>query len=180
MQEASAKLTQSSDVDALIEQARAKARTAHAQVRTAEAARDLAALELSYTKIVAPQRGTASKKTIAVGQMVAPGQTIVQLVTTQSSWITGNFRETQIGGMRVGQATEIEIDAFPGVKFHGEVESFSGATGARFSLLPPDNATGNFTKVVQRVPVRIHLHDIPTGVALRPGMSAELSVNTRK
>ena len=180
VQEANAKLTQSSDVDALIEQARAKARTAHAQVRTAEAARDLAALELSYTKIVAPQRGTASKKTIAVGQMVAPGQTIVQLVTTQSSWITGNFKETQIGGMRVGQPTEIEIDAYPGVKFHGEVESFSGATGARFSLLPPDNATGNFTKVVQRVPVRIHLHDIPTGVALRPGMSAELSVNTRK
>ena len=180
VQEANAKLTQSSDVDALIEQARAKARTAHAQVRTAEAARDLAALELSYTKIVAPERGTASKKTIAVGQMVAPGQTIVQLVTTQSSWITGNFKETQIGEMRVGQATEIEIDAYPGVKFHGEVESFSGATGARFSLLPPDNATGNFTKVVQRVPVRIHLHDIPTGIALRPGMSAELSVNTRK
>lgn len=180
VQEANAKLTQSSDVDALIDQARAKARTARAQVRTAEAARDLAALELSYTKILAPQRGTASRKTIAVGQMVAPGQTIVQIVTAQTAWVTGNFKETQIGGMRAGQATEIEVDAYPGVKFHGEVESFSGATGARFSLLPPDNATGNFTKVVQRVPVRIHLHDIPSGVALRPGMSAELSVDTRK
>ena len=181
VQEANAKLTQSSDVDALIDQARAKARTAHAQVRTAEAARDLAALELSYTKIVAPQRGTASKKTIAVGQMVSPGQTIVQIVTAaQSSWVTGNFKETQVGGMRVGQATEVEIDAYPGVKLHGEVESFSGATGARFSLLPPDNATGNFTKVVQRVPVRIKLHDIPQSVLLRPGMSAELSVDTRK
>ncbi len=180
VQEANAKLTQSSDVDALIDQARAKARTAHAQVRTAEAARDLAALELTYTKIVAPQRGTASKKTIAVGQMVAPGQAIVQLVTTQSSWVTGNFKETQLGAMRVGSPTEVEIDAYPGVKLHGEVESFSGATGARFSLLPPDNATGNFTKVVQRIPVRIKLHDLPQGMLLRPGMSAELSVDTRK
>jgi membrane fusion protein, multidrug efflux system len=180
VQEANAKLTQSSDVDALIDQARARARTAHAQVRTAEAARDLAALDLTYTKIVAPQRGTASKKTIAVGQMVAPGQTIVQLVTAQAAWVTGNFKETQLGGMRVGQPTEVEIDAYPGVKLHGEIESFSGATGARFSLLPPDNATGNFTKVVQRVPVRIHLHDLPAEVLLRPGMSAELSVNTRK
>lgn len=180
VQEANAKLTQSSDVDALIDQARAKARTAHAQVRTAEAARDLAALELSYTKIVAPARGTASKKTISVGQMVAPGQTVVQLVPAESAWITGNFKETQIGKMRVGQPTEVEIDAYPGVKFHGEIESFSGATGARFSLLPPDNATGNFTKVVQRVPVRIRLHDVPPNVALRPGMSVDLSVDTRK
>jgi membrane fusion protein (multidrug efflux system) len=180
VQEANAKLTQSSDVDALIDQARAKARTAHAQVRTAEAARDLAALELTYTKILAPQRGTASKKTISVGQMVAPGQTIVQLVTAQSSWVTGNFKETQLGGMRVGEPTEVEIDAYPGVKLHGEIESFSGATGARFSLLPPDNATGNFTKVVQRIPVRIKLHDVPQGILLRPGMSAELSVDTRK
>jgi membrane fusion protein, multidrug efflux system len=180
VQEANAKLTQSSDVDALIDQARAKARTAHAQVRTAEAARDLAALELSYTKIVAPQRGTASKKTIAVGQMVSPGQTIVQIVTSQTSFVTGNFKETQVGHMRVGQTTEVEIDAYPGVKLHGEVESFSGATGARFSLLPPDNATGNFTKVVQRVPVRIKLHDIPQSVLLRPGMSVEISVDTRK
>jgi membrane fusion protein (multidrug efflux system) len=179
VQEANAKLTQSSDVDALIDQARAKARTAHAQVRTAEAARDLAALDLTYTKIVAPQRGTASRTT-EVGQMVAPGQTIVQLVTAQAAWVTGNFKETQLGGMRVGQPTEVEIDAYPGVKLHGEIESFSGATGARFSLLPPDNATGNFTKVVQRVPVRIRLHDVPADVLLRPGMSAELSVNTRK
>jgi membrane fusion protein (multidrug efflux system) len=180
VQEANAKLTQSSDVDALIDQARAKARTAHAQVRTAEAARDLAALELTYTKILAPQRGVASKKTISAGQMVAPGQTIVQIVTAQTAWVTGNFKETQLGKMRVGQATEVEIDAYPGMKLQGEIESVSGATGARFSLLPPDNATGNFTKVVQRVPVRIRLHDIPQSVLLRPGMSAELSVDTRK
>ncbi|MEP7121339.1 MAG: HlyD family secretion protein [Byssovorax sp.] len=180
VQEANAKLTQSSDVDALIAQARAKARTAHAQVRTAEAARDLAALELAYTRILAPQRGVASKKTISAGQMVATGQTIVQIVTAQTSWVTGNFKETQLGHMRVGQATEVEVDAYPGVKLHGEIESVSGATGARFSLLPPDNATGNFTKVVQRVPVRIRLHDIPQSVLLRPGMSAELSVDTRK
>jgi membrane fusion protein (multidrug efflux system) len=180
IQEAAARLRQSSDVDVLIEQARSRARTARAQVAVAQAARDLAALDVSYTRIVAPQAGYVSKKTVAVGQMVSMGQGIVQLVPDQSPWITGNFKETQIQRMKVGQPAEITVDAFSGVTLHGEVESFSAATGARFTLLPPDNASGNYTKVVQRVPVRIHIKDLPQGMALRPGMSVDLTVDTGK
>jgi len=178
--EASARVQQTSNVDALIEQARSRARMARAQVSVSQAARDLVALDLSYTKIYAPQDGLVSKKTIAVGQMLQPGQGIVQLVPTEKLWITGNFKETQVAKMRVGQPAEVEIDAFPGVTLHGEVESFSAATGARFTLLPPDNATGNFTKVVQRLPVRIHLKEIPPGITLRPGLSVDVTVNTNK
>ena len=180
IQEASARLQQSSNVDALIEQARSRARTAHAQVAVSKAVRDLAALDLSYTRIVAPEDGLVSKKTIEVGQMVNPGQGIVQLVPTRDLWITGNFKETQIHKMHVGQPAHVEIDAFPGVTLHGEVESLSAATGARFTLLPPDNASGNYTKVVQRVPVRIHVKEIPSGITLRPGMSVDVSVDTNK
>jgi membrane fusion protein (multidrug efflux system) len=178
--EASARAQQAGEVDALIAQAHARARTAHAQVAVAKAARDVAALELSYTKITAPQDGVVSKKTIGVGQMVAAGQGVVQLVPARDVWVTGNFKETQLAKMRVGQPAHVEVDAFPGVTLHGEVESFSAATGARFSLLPPDNASGNYTKVVQRVPVRVRLKDVPPNVALRPGMSVELVVDTKK
>ncbi|MFO0760997.1 MAG: HlyD family secretion protein [Byssovorax sp.] len=180
VQEASARVTQTSNVDALVAQARARAKMAHAQVETARAARDLAALDLSYTKILAPQDGVVSKKSVSVGQMLAAGQPVAQLVPAQDLWVTGNFKETQLGHMHTGQPATVEIDAFPGVELTGEVESFSAATGARFALLPPDNATGNFTKVVQRVPVRVRLREHPASVALRPGMSVELTVDTRK
>jgi membrane fusion protein (multidrug efflux system) len=180
VQEASARAQQAGDIDALIKQAQARARTAHAQAAVAKATRDLAALDLSYTKIVAPQDGVVSKKTAGVGQMIAAGQGIVQLVPATQIWITGNFKETQIAKMRVGQPAKIEIDAFPGFALHGEVESFSAATGARFSLLPPDNASGNFTKVVQRVPVRVKLDKLPPGLVLRPGLSVDLTIDTRK
>jgi membrane fusion protein, multidrug efflux system len=180
VKEANARVQQVSDVDALINQARARARTAHAQVTVAKTVRDLAALELSYTKILAPQDGFISKKTIGVGQMIQTGQGIVQLVPTREVWITGNFKETQLAHMRSGQPAHATVDAFSGVTVHGEVESFSAATGARFSLLPPDNASGNYTKVVQRVPVRIKLKDVPAGVVLRPGMSVDLVVDTNK
>ncbi|XXX73009.1 HlyD family secretion protein [Sorangium sp. So ce134] len=180
VEEANARVQQASNVDALIAQARARARVAHAQVETAQAARDLAALELSYTRIVAPQDGTVSKKTLSVGQMVSPGQAVGMLVPARQVWVTGNFKETQLARMHVGQPARVSVDAYPGVTVEGEVESFSAATGARFSLLPPDNATGNFTKVVQRVPVRIRLHDAPPDLALRPGMSVELTVDASK
>jgi membrane fusion protein (multidrug efflux system) len=176
--EASARLRQSSDVDVVKQQAEAKARAAHAQVETAKASRDLAALELSYTKIFAPHEGVVSKKNIHQGQSVAASQPIVQLVTP-GVWITANFKETQVGAMTVGQPVHITVDAFHGREFEGEVESLSGATGSRFTLLPPDNASGNYTKVVQRVPVRIRVREVPAGVALRPGMSAEITVDTR-
>jgi len=177
--EAKAKAKISSDVDTQIKLAQARAAAAHAQVETAKAARNLAALDLSYTKILAPSDGVVSKKSINVGQMLSPGQSIVQLVTDKL-WVTGNFKETQIAKMRVGQPAKIEVDAFGGTELDGEVESFSGATGAKFTLLPPDNATGNFTKVVQRVPVRVRLREVPAGIALRPGMSVDLTVDTRK
>jgi membrane fusion protein (multidrug efflux system) len=147
-------------------------------VQTAQATRDLAAIDLSYTKIVAPRDGEASKRTINVGQMVGAGQTIVMIVPTDELWITGNFKETQLAKMRAGQPAEFSVDAFGGFKGTGKLESFSGATGAKFSLLPPDNATGNYTKVVQRVPVRVRIEGAP-GVALRPGMSVELTIDTR-
>ncbi len=177
--EAKAKAKISNDVGTQIQLAQARAKAAHAQVETAKAARDLAALDLSYTKIIAPNDGVVSKKSINVGQMLSPGQSIVQLVTDKL-WVTGNFKETQVAKMRVGQSASVEVDAFSGTSIEGEVESFSGATGAKFTLLPPDNATGNFTKVVQRLPGRVRLHELPAGVALRPGMSVDLTVDTRK
>ena len=177
--EAQAKAKSSNDVDTQIKLAEARAKAAHAQVDTAKAARDLAALDLSYTKIFAPSDGVLSKKSINVGQMLSPGQSIVQLVPDKL-WVTGNFKETQVANMRVGQPATIEVDAFSGTSIEGEVESFSGATGAKFTLLPPDNATGNFTKVVQRLPVRVRIHELPPGITLRPGMSVDLTVNTRK
>ena len=177
--EAKAKAKISNDVATQIHLAQAHAKAAHAQVDTAKAARDLAALDLSYAKIFAPNEGVVSKKSINVGQMLSPGQSIVQLVTDKL-WVTANFKETQVAKMRVGQPASIEVDAFGGTSIAGEVESFSGATGAKFTLLPPDNATGNFTKVVQRVPVRVRLHELPAGIALRPGMSVDLTVDTRK
>lgn len=176
--EASAKAEQAADVDTVVKQARARAKSTHAQVDAAKAAVDLALLDVSYTKILAPHDGIASKKTIAVGQTVVAGQTIAQLVTP-SLWITGNFKETQVAEMHVGQHASIEVDAFPGVKIQGALESFSGATGSRFTLLPPDNASGNFTKVVQRLPVRVKLVDVPKGIELRPGMSVDLTIDTR-
>src|SRR5450432_774229 len=177
--EAKAKAKSSNDVDTQIHLAQARAKAAHAQVETAKAARDLAALDLSYAKIVAPSDGVVSKKSINVGQMLSPGQSIVQVVTDKL-WVTGNFKETQVAKMRVGQPATVEIDAFSGTDLEGEIESFSGATGAKFTLLPPDNATGNFTKVVQRLPVRVRFKEVPAGLLLRPGMSVDLTVDTRK
>jgi membrane fusion protein (multidrug efflux system) len=177
--EASARVKQSSLVEPLVRQAEARAAAAHAEVATAQAARDLAAIDMSYTKIRAPADGVVSKKTLNEGQAVAVGQAIVQVVTGHN-WVTANFKETQVGHMRAGQTAEFTVDAYPGVKFAGDVESLSGATGARFTLLAPDNASGNFTKVVQRVPVRVRIHDVPAGFPLRPGMSVDLTVDARK
>jgi membrane fusion protein (multidrug efflux system) len=175
--EAKAKLSQSDQVEALTREAQARAEQAHAAIATAEAAKALAELDLSYTKIYAPADGVVSKKMLSIGQNIAAGQSIVQLVPN-NLWITANFKETQLDRMRVGQPVEIKVDAYPGRTLHGRIESFSGATGARFALLPPDNATGNFTKVVQRVSVRVHVDHTPDGVDLRPGLSAVVDVDT--
>jgi len=175
--EAQAKLSQSDQVDAIIREASARADQAHAAVETAKAQKTLAALELSYTKIYAPQAGVVSKKNVNLGQSVSVGQSIVQLVPN-TLWVTANFKETQIDRMRIGQPVSVRVDAYPELKLSGLVESFSGATGSRFALLPPDNATGNFTKVVQRLSVRVRLADLPGDIALRPGMSVEVHVDT--
>ncbi|MCL2777868.1 MAG: HlyD family secretion protein [Polyangiaceae bacterium] len=179
VEEASAKVEQAKEVDVYIAQAEARAKAAHAQVEQLKAVRDLAALDLSYTKITAPSDGVVSKKSVVIGQMLSIGSPIVQLVPTQAVWITANFKETQVGDMRVGQPAEAVVDTFPGITIRGQVESFSAGTGARFALLPPDNATGNFTKVVQRIPVRIKLLDVPQSITLRAGMNVDLTVNTR-
>jgi membrane fusion protein, multidrug efflux system len=181
--EASARYGQANEtLPSQVAEARARAASAKARVATAEALRDLAQLDLSYTKIFAPHAGTVSKRSVAEGQLVSAGQAVVMLVPDARQhgavWVTGNFKETQLVHMRIGQPATMTIDAY-GRELHGKVESFSGATGARFALLPPDNATGNFTKVVQRVPVRIKLDEFPADLALMPGLSVELTVNTR-
>ncbi|HEX6630269.1 MAG TPA: HlyD family efflux transporter periplasmic adaptor subunit, partial [Gemmatimonadaceae bacterium] len=114
------------------------------------------------------------------GQLVQPGQPLLSIVADTGVWVTANFKETQLADIRVGSKAEIEVDAYPGCTVQATVESIGSATGARFALLPPDNATGNFTKVVQRVPVRLHVvRGCDASHPLRPGMSTEVSVVTR-
>lgn len=146
-------------------------------VNQREADIDFAKLQLSYTSVTAPSAGVASKKNIQVGQLVQPGQTLFSIVNENSLYITANFKETQLTNLKNGQKVEIKVDAFPDLKLNGEVYNFSPATGAKFSLLPPDNATGNFVKVVQRIPVKIKINaDKETLAKLRPGMSVDVSV----
>jgi membrane fusion protein (multidrug efflux system) len=141
---------------------------------------DFAKLQLSYTVIIAPATGIVSKRSIQLGQLVQTGQTLLAIVNDKGVYITANFKETQLEHLQVGEKVDIVADAFPDKKVPGSVESFSGATGAKFSLLPPDNATGNFVKVVQRVPVRIKLEaDSSFTDLLRPGMSVQVVVHTK-
>jgi membrane fusion protein (multidrug efflux system) len=143
---------------------------------------DYAKLQLSYTVITAPTDGIISKKTIQPGQLVQAGQSLFSIVNDNGLYLTANFKETQIENIKIGQPVHINIDAFADHPINGTVESFSGATGAKFSLLPPDNATGNFVKVVQRVPIRIKLDksDKEFISRLRPGLSAKVVVDTKK
>lgn len=138
---------------------------------------DFAKLQLSYTTITSPSAGIVSKKNIQLGQLVQAGQTLFSIVDDNSLFITANFKETQLDKIRSGQKVDIEVDAYPELKLHGTVYNFSPATGAKFSLLPPDNATGNYVKVVQRVPVKIKIAaDKDVMDKLRPGMSVNVSV----
>ena len=139
---------------------------------------EYAKLQLSYTTITAPISGITSRKNIQKGQYVQVGQPLVSIVSDSQVWVVANFKETQLAKMKPGQKVEVEVDAFKDRKLNAELASFSAATGARFSLLPPDNATGNFVKVVQRVPVKIMIkEDAKTMAKLRPGMSVRVVVD---
>jgi membrane fusion protein, multidrug efflux system len=158
---------------------RARAGAATAEVQRAISALAQAELNLQYTKIVAPVTGVLSKRSVEPGQVVQAGQPLFSIVNLDDIWTTANFKETQLRDMRVGQKAKIKVDAY-GHEYNGTVESIGGATGARFSLLPPENATGNYVKVVQRIPVRIRFDKgEDPGHQLRPGMSVEPTVFTR-
>ena len=139
---------------------------------------DMARQNLSYTRIIAPTAGIITRKSVEVNQNVAPGQNLTMLVSLEGLWVTANFKETQLRSMASGQAAEIEVDA-TGKTYHGKVTQIGGATGSVLSLFPPENATGNYVKVVQRVPVRIDFTNLAQedpNHELRPGLSAEPKV----
>ncbi len=138
---------------------------------------DFAKLQLSYTKIDAPTSGIVSNKNIQVGQLIQPGQSLFAIVNDNSLYVKANFKETQLEKLKEGQLVDIEVDAFPNANLKGHIYNFSPATGAKFSLLPPDNATGNYVKVIQRIPVKIKLEKNEILDKISPGMSVKVSVH---
>ncbi|HSR95439.1 MAG TPA: HlyD family secretion protein [Kofleriaceae bacterium] len=173
--EAEGRVTQSAPVNEVVGAAQATAKLAAARVKGAEVALSKAKLQRSYATVTAPSGGVISKLGAHAGQHVMAGQPLLMLVPVEN-YLIANFKESQVGGMKSGDPVDIEVDAFPGETFHGIVDTVSPATGARFSMIPPDNATGNFVKVVQRVPVKI-TWTTPPRVAMRPGLSAEVTVH---
>ena len=171
---------QAAAAGAAVTNAQAGVRLATARTVAARAARDNAALQLAYTKVTAPAAGIVSRKQVEVGQLVQVGQPLLTIVSDTGLFVTANFKETQLSDIRIGQPVEIEVDTYGGATVKGVVESVAAATGSKFALLPPDNATGNFTKVVQRVPVRVRLTEVfGPDRPLRPGMSVNVHVLTR-
>jgi len=159
---------------------RSRALSAEALALQKKADLDQAQLNLQYTKILAPVTGVVSDRTVEVGQNVSPGQELLKVIPLNDVWITANFKETQLRDMKVGQPVTVEVDAY-GRKYNGKVDSIAGASGARFSLLPPENATGNYVKVVQRIPVKIVLDPGENkDQSLRPGMSVTPKVWIRQ
>ncbi len=157
----------------------ADAASAAANVTLARANLETAELNLSYTTIVAPMDGVVTRKSVEVGQIVQQGQSILVLVPLNDVWVTANFKETQLRGVIPGQKAEVKVD-LTDKTYPGHVDSVAGATGTRLSLLPPENATGNYVKVVQRIPVKIVLDPIPGGNnILRPGMNVEATILTK-
>jgi len=152
---------------------------AAAKVKQAEAAKTLADLNLSYTKLRAPAKGVVSRRNVEVGQLVDPARPLLAIVPLDDVWVVANFKEDQLAEMNAGDKAIIEVDAFSGQKIAAHVDSLAGGTGSRFALLPPDNASGNFVKVVQRLPVLLRF-DAPPPFALRPGMSAVVRVTVKE
>lgn len=173
--EARARVAQTRPVPQQIAAAQSATALADARIAAAEAAVRLAELQLSYTKVVAPADGVVTQIGARPGGMIQMGQPLAQVVPT-ATYLVANFKETQIDRIRTGDRAEVRIDAYPGRRFEARVESLAGGTGARFSMIPPDNATGNFVKVVQRVPVRL-AWSAPPDVELRAGLSASVTVS---
>jgi membrane fusion protein (multidrug efflux system) len=179
-QQANAELATAQTGPSQVAATKARAAAAEAHVQQARATLAQMELNLQYATVKAPVRGIVSKKGLNTGQVVQAGQPLLALVQIDQVWVTANFKETQLKNMKPGQRVTIDVDAFGGREFRGKVDSIAGATGARFSLLPPENATGNFVKVVQRVPVKIVLDaGQDPEHALRPGMSVTPTVYTK-
>jgi membrane fusion protein (multidrug efflux system) len=178
--QAEANLSSARTAPRQMEVTRSRAASALAEAQFKKAELDQAQLNLQYTKVTAPVAGVVSDRTVEVGQNVAPGQELMKVIPLNDVWITANFKETQLREMKVGQPVTVEVDA-SGRKYKGKVDSLAGASGARFSLLPPENATGNYVKVVQRIPVKIVLDPGENNdQSLRPGMSVEPKVWIRQ
>ncbi len=173
--EAQGRLEQSTPVEAQLGAAQANAKLSHARVTSAETNLAQAELDLSHTKIFAPADGHISRLAVHPGQLVSASQTITN-VLPHATYVVANFKETQVGEMHPGQSAEVSVDAYPGRTFHAKVDSIAYGTGAQFSLLPPDNASGNFVKVVQRVPVKLVWTDLPEDVRVEAGLSADVTV----
>ena len=155
---------------------------AAANIKRAQAMLDAAKLNLDYTVVIASIDGQVSKINIQPGQLVQPGQSLFYIINNAEAWVIANFKETQLNKMIIGQKVTIKADAYPDTEFEGTITSFSPATGARFSLLPPDNATGNFVKTIQRLPVKISLNtnnDVEKIKLLRPGMNVDVDVHLK-
>jgi len=150
-----------------------------ADLSAKQASLALAKVNLGYTRVTAPEGGIVSERKVRAGQLVSPGTQVISLVQ-KDVWVQANYKETQISHIHTGDPAEVRVDALPGVTFRGKVEQVSPASGSQFALLPPDNATGNFTKVVQRLPVKIVLDDGQSDAArLRPGLSVIATVRTK-
>jgi membrane fusion protein (multidrug efflux system) len=155
-------------------------RQAEATLQVQRALRDLAQINLGYTRITSPVDGMVSERRVQAGQYVNAGTEVISVVPLPHVWVIANYKETQMTRVRIGQPARVTVDTFPGTVLHGHVDSWSPASGAQFSLLPPDNATGNFTKVVQRIPVKIVLDPDPAvDDLLRPGMSVIATIDTK-
>jgi len=171
--------SQTNAAEADVELAGAGVETAKAAVQQAEAKLQQAELNLSYTKIIAPLDARVTARTVQLGHYIQPGQALLALVP-KDVWVVANFKETQLTYMHAGQPVELSVDAYPKRKFKGKVDSLQAGTGARFSLLPPENAVGNYIKVVQRVPVKIIFNEpLPTNLDIAPGMSVVPTVKVK-
>ena len=178
VQQAQAELVQSKANQQQVQVSSAQAASAAARVQEARANLEAARLNLSYTTIVAPMDGVVTKKSVEVGQIIQPGQGLMTIIPLHDVWVTANFKETQLAGVHPGQKAEVHVDMY-GRTIEGKVDSIAGGTGARLSLLPPENATGNFVKVVQRIPVKIVFDSLPPGIVLRPGMNVDATIITK-